>query len=81
MFLDLDGFKSVNDTFGHAIGDLLLMQTADRIRANVRLQDTCARVGGDEFVLIASVREPADASIIADKLVSAIDDPVQCRGT
>ncbi|AMM16837.1 hypothetical protein AX768_22560 [Burkholderia sp. PAMC 28687] len=80
MFLDLDGFKSVNDTFGHAIGDLLLMQTADRIRANVRLQDTCARVGGDEFVLIASVREPADASIIADKLVSAIADPFNVAG-
>lgn len=80
MFLDLDGFKSVNDTFGHAIGDLLLIQTADRIRANVRLQDTCARVGGDEFVLIASVREPADASIIADKLVSAIDEPFSVAG-
>jgi diguanylate cyclase (GGDEF)-like protein len=80
MFLDLDGFKSVNDTFGHAIGDLLLMQTADRIRANVRLQDTCARVGGDEFVLIANVREPADASIIADKLVAAIDDPFNIAG-
>lgn len=80
MFLDLDGFKSVNDTFGHAIGDLLLMQTADRIRASVRLQDTCARVGGDEFVLIANVREPADASIIADKLVAVIDDPFNIAG-
>jgi diguanylate cyclase (GGDEF)-like protein len=80
MFLDLDGFKSVNDTFGHAIGDLLLMQTADRIRAHVRFQDTCARVGGDEFVLIASVREPADASIIAEKLVAAIDNPFNIAG-
>jgi predicted signal transduction protein with EAL and GGDEF domain len=59
---------------------LLLMQTADRIRASVRLQDTCARVGGDEFVLIANVREPADASIIADKLVAVIDDPFNIAG-
>jgi diguanylate cyclase (GGDEF)-like protein len=80
MFLDLDGFKAINDTFGHHVGDMLLAQAADRLRASVRAQDTSARVGGDEFVLVASVREPGDAATIADKLVAAIGEPFQVSG-
>ncbi|SAL65637.1 putative bifunctional diguanylate cyclase/phosphodiesterase [Caballeronia telluris] len=80
MFLDLDGFKAINDTFGHQVGDMLLVQAAERLRASVRAQDTSARVGGDEFVLVASVREPGDAATIADKLVAAIGEPFLVSG-
>ncbi|WP_454691291.1 putative bifunctional diguanylate cyclase/phosphodiesterase [Achromobacter aloeverae] len=80
MFLDLDGFKGVNDSFGHQTGDQLLMQVAGRIRQAVRAQDTVARVGGDEFVLVASVKQPRDAAALADELVRMIDEPVTIHG-
>lgn len=80
MFLDLDGFKSVNDTFGHQLGDLLLIQVADRIRTNVYSKDTCARLGGDEFVLITAVQQPADAATIAERLVAVLDEPFIVNG-
>lgn len=69
MFMDLDGFKTVNDAYGHLIGDLLLVEVAQRIGLNVRSQDTIARVGGDEFVLLAGIAEPADAATLADKVL------------
>ncbi|MEO6958439.1 MAG: bifunctional diguanylate cyclase/phosphodiesterase, partial [Burkholderiaceae bacterium] len=69
--------KSVNDAYGHHIGDLLLVAIAQRIGAAVRMQDTVARVGGDEFVLLASVAEPADAATLADKVVTAVRAPFQ----
>jgi diguanylate cyclase (GGDEF)-like protein len=77
MFVDLDGFKAVNDAYGHHIGDMLLVAIAQRIGAAVRTGDTVARVGGDEFVLLASVAEPADAATLADKLVTAVRAPFQ----
>jgi diguanylate cyclase (GGDEF)-like protein len=80
MFMDLDGFKTVNDAYGHHIGDLLLVEVAQRIRLNVRSQDTIARVGGDEFVLLAAVAEPADAATLADKVLTAIQEPFQVAG-
>jgi diguanylate cyclase (GGDEF)-like protein len=80
MFMDLDGFKAVNDAYGHHIGDLLLVEVAQRIGANVRSQDTIARVGGDEFVLLAEVAEPADAATLADKMLTAIREPFQVAG-
>ena len=54
MFLDLDGFKEINDSYGHEFGDLVLKVTADRIQAEIRETDTVARIGGDEFVIILS---------------------------
>lgn len=80
MFIDLDGFKAVNDAYGHHIGDLLLVQVAQRIREQVRSQDTIARVGGDEFVLLANVAEPADAATLAEKVLVAIREPFQVAG-
>ena len=77
LFMDLDGFKAVNDAYGHHLGDLLLIEVAERIRANVRAQDTIARLGGDEFVLLIEAREPADAATLAEKLVKRISQPYQ----
>jgi diguanylate cyclase len=75
MFLDLDGFKSVNDAYGHYVGDQLLIQVAQRIREIVDAKDTIARVGGDEFVLVAEVNDPSDAATLADNLLEAIQQP------
>ncbi|QOT80297.1 putative bifunctional diguanylate cyclase/phosphodiesterase [Cupriavidus basilensis] len=80
MFMDLDGFKAVNDAYGHPIGDQLLVEVARRIGANVRSQDTIARLGGDEFVLLAGVNEPADAATLAEKVLSAMREPFQVAG-
>jgi diguanylate cyclase (GGDEF)-like protein len=80
MFMDLDGFKAVNDAYGHHVGDLLLVEVAHRIGVNVRGQDTIARVGGDEFVLLAEVAEPADAATVAGKILTAMREPFQLDG-
>jgi diguanylate cyclase (GGDEF)-like protein len=80
LFLDLDGFKQVNDAFGHHVGDELLMEVAQRIRETIRACDTIARVGGDEFVLLANTAEPADAANLADKLLKALGDPYSIAG-
>jgi diguanylate cyclase (GGDEF)-like protein len=75
MFLDLDGFKAVNDAFGHQVGDRLLVDVARRIGLSVRLQDTFARVGGDEFVLLCEVDRPADSAQIAAQLIRIVEEP------
>lgn len=80
MFMDLDGFKTVNDGYGHHVGDLLLIQIAERVKQSIRTQDTIARVGGDEFVLLADVVEPSDAATLADKIATAIRKPFAIAG-
>jgi diguanylate cyclase (GGDEF)-like protein/PAS domain S-box-containing protein len=71
MFLDVDGFKSVNDSLGHAVGDRLLQSIARRLVACVRGSDTVSRQGGDEFVvLLAEMSDPQDAVCVADKIVA-----------
>lgn len=75
MFMDLDGFKAVNDAYGHHAGDRLLFEVAQRLTNTIRKQDTIARTGGDEFVLIANLREPQVAAILADKLLSTLREP------
>lgn len=72
MFIDLDGFKPVNDAFGHHMGDLLLREVALRLREDLRSQDTLARIGGDEFVLLVQLNEQIDALNHAARQVGLI---------
>ncbi|MGH6610395.1 MAG: putative bifunctional diguanylate cyclase/phosphodiesterase, partial [Burkholderiaceae bacterium] len=81
LFIDLDDFKTVNDRYGHAVGDELLVSVARRIRGCVRQNDVIARVGGDEFtVLLDDLTDPGDATGVAQKLLDAISMPVVCSG-
>jgi diguanylate cyclase (GGDEF)-like protein len=76
LFLDLDGFKHINDSLGHAIGDKLLQSIAARLVTCVRGSDTVSRQGGDEFVvLLSEVEQPEDAAIAADRIVQAVAGP------
>jgi diguanylate cyclase (GGDEF)-like protein len=76
LFLDLDRFKTINDTLGHAFGDDLLNQVAQRLRSAVREVDTVARLGGDEFtVTLESLASEADASAVAEKIIAAMASP------
>jgi len=76
VYFDLDGFKAVNDTHGHATGDVLLQMVAERFRRSVREEDTVARLGGDEFLLLMDHVEGIDhATLLATKLIEAIAAP------
>jgi len=75
MFIDLDGFKPVNDAFGHHMGDQLLREVALRLREELRSQDTLARIGGDEFVLLVRLTGPDDALDLAARQVGLIARP------
>jgi diguanylate cyclase (GGDEF)-like protein/PAS domain S-box-containing protein len=79
--IDLDRFKAVNDTLGHAAGDLLLQQVAERILGNVRECDTVARIGGDEFVLLqTSAAQPEASAQLAERLVQVLTAPFDLDG-
>jgi diguanylate cyclase (GGDEF)-like protein len=79
--LDLDQFKAVNDTFGHAAGDKLLKIVADRLRGLVRDTDTIARMGGDEFVIVqAPIADPAEATSLAQRIISQLSGPYDIDG-
>jgi len=81
MFLDLDKFKPVNDTYGHAIGDVLLQQAAERMKSALRESDTVGRIGGDEFVvLLPAVERVEDALHVAEKLLEALRKPFFIEG-
>lgn len=81
MYLDLDGFKPVNDSNGHAVGDRLLIMVADRLRKVIRAKDTIARIGGDEFaILLSGIRSDRDATQIAHRIVASIEHPFSIEG-
>ncbi|MGK4627256.1 diguanylate cyclase domain-containing protein, partial [Raoultella ornithinolytica] len=75
MFMDLDGFKAINDAYGHDVGDRLLVAVTQRLLLLLKGQFTLARIGGDEFVLLAEGEGPDDAASLANSLVRAIDSP------
>jgi len=78
LLVDLDHFKSINDSYGHAIGDEVLRCAAERFRAAVREVDTVARLGGDEFaIVLAAIGSAADAERMADKIVTALREPMR----
>lgn len=77
LFVDLDRFKPINDTHGHAVGDKVLKEVANRLLASLRLSDSAARVGGDEFaVLLPDLTELSEASLVAEKIIAAINQPI-----
>lgn len=78
LFIDLDGFKGINDTFGHEVGDTVLVETASRLQRSVRESDTVARLGGDEFVaLLNDVDGKGDASTVAAKILDRLTHPYE----
>jgi diguanylate cyclase (GGDEF)-like protein len=81
LYIDLDRFKHINDSLGHAIGDQLLKSVAERLQTCVRSSDTVSRQGGDEFlVLLADVVHPHDAAFCAEKIIVALDAPHRIAG-
>jgi diguanylate cyclase (GGDEF)-like protein len=81
LYLDLDHFKSVNDTLGHQIGDELLKAVAERLRKCVHEADTVARVGGDEFAIIqAGIQQPTDTAVLARRICETVKEPFDLGG-
>jgi diguanylate cyclase (GGDEF)-like protein/PAS domain S-box-containing protein len=81
LFLDLDNFKTVNDTLGHGAGDSLLITVAERLRSCLRASDMPARLGGDEFaILIEDVEHPGEEISVADRIMTAIRTPMEING-
>lgn len=77
VMIDLNRFKSINDSYGHAAGDRVLVTSAQRLLATVRASDTVARLGGDEFVvMMVPVRDPQELALLGDKLVNALSAPI-----
>jgi diguanylate cyclase (GGDEF)-like protein/PAS domain S-box-containing protein len=81
LFLDLDQFKSVNDTYGHLVGDDLLVEVAERLRTAIRPSDTLARFGGDEFVVVCEDADAVEAEGVAERLGAALKDPFEIAGS
>jgi diguanylate cyclase (GGDEF)-like protein/PAS domain S-box-containing protein len=82
LFIDLDDFKTVNDSLGHAAGDDLLTIVARRLQACLRPEDTCARLGGDEFgVMVENIRSSDAATIVATRILAALTEPLRLFGS
>jgi diguanylate cyclase (GGDEF)-like protein len=81
LYIDLDGFKLVNDSFGHAAGDILLMEVGRRFRSRTRESDTLARIGGDEFTVILNhIQKDGDAETVANGLLDSLGEPFFIEG-
>jgi diguanylate cyclase (GGDEF)-like protein/PAS domain S-box-containing protein len=80
ILIDLDGFKQVNDTHGHQTGDVLLQETASRIRATTRDTDLAARLHGDEFLVVQSVANPIHAAYVSERLRTVLANPIDIDG-
>ena len=80
LFLDLDHFKTINDSLGHSVGDLLLKEAAERLKKLTREPDTVARLGGDDFlILMSSIKQTSDAVILAERIVKSMATPSSSR--
>jgi diguanylate cyclase (GGDEF)-like protein len=81
LFADLDGFKTINDSLGHQAGDELLVMVAERLRSELRAEDTAARFGGDEFAILLEGAEDASvAQLVAERILRAFEHPFRLRG-
>ncbi|PKM24662.1 MAG: diguanylate cyclase [Gammaproteobacteria bacterium HGW-Gammaproteobacteria-13] len=81
LYLDMDNFKQINDSFGHSAGDLLLQEVARRLRQCVRESDTVGRLGGDEFaVIVDNIGRQEDATLVAEKIIAALSAPYLLEG-
>lgn len=80
LFMDLDGFKAINDAYGHAIGDLVLIEMGRRIQNTIRSEDTVARFGGDEFVILSRTSRAEDTATLASKVAHLVTRPFNIRG-
>lgn len=81
MFIDLNGFKKVNDVLGHGAGDLLLQGVAKRLSTQVRLYDTVCRWGGDEFIILLEELQDADIEAVSERLLAGFSSPFEIDGT
>lgn len=82
LFIDLDHFKEINDSYGHKMGDNLLKEVARKLSEIIRKEDTLARFGGDEFtVIIEGLKQGGDASLLANKIVTLLSEPITLSGT
>src|SRR6185295_17844776 len=82
LFIDIDRFKTINDTLGHSVADALLLEIAQRLRSCVRQTDTVARYGGDEFtIMLPDLHQPDDAAQIAEKILERVAQPVIAGAT
>jgi diguanylate cyclase (GGDEF)-like protein len=81
LFIDVDRFKQINDSLGHAVGDAVLRKVVERLKASARRADTVARLGGDEFViLMEDLDDPADVEMVARRLVESMREPMEVLG-
>ena len=78
LFIDLDRFKPINDQFGHGVGDIVLMQVAERLRGALRTSDSVCRLGGDEFVILLESTEALEgATLVAQKVIESLNEPIE----
>lgn len=81
LYIDLDGFKTINDTIGHDAGDIVLQAAAERLGRCIRASDTASRIGGDEFaVMLSELEDPSASEVVAQRIIDALSEPLLISG-